>query len=59
MKKPKITSEWKTLFKPRLYGRYVNDHTLIYNGQWHLIGIQAKKGSRHRNDILYMRTVTA
>ena len=44
MKTPKITSEWKTLFKPMRYGRYVNDHTLIYNGKWHLIGITSKKG---------------
>ena len=44
MKIPEISSEWKTLFKPRFYGRYVNDHTLLYNGKWHLIGITSKKG---------------
>lgn len=44
MKIPKISSNWKTLFKPRKYGNYVNDHTLIYNGKWHLIGITSKKG---------------
>lgn len=44
MKIPKISSDWKLLFKPRRFGRYVNDHTLIYNGKWHLIGITSKKG---------------
>lgn len=44
MKKPVIVSKWKTLFKPRIYGKYVNDHTIIYNGRWHLIGITSKKG---------------
>lgn len=44
MKIPKITSKWNTLFKPYRFGRYVNDHTLIYNGEWHLIGITSKKG---------------
>ena len=44
MKKPVIISEWKTLFKPFRYGRYINDHTLFYNGKWHLVGITSKKG---------------
>lgn len=44
MKKPVIVSKWKTLFKPRKYGKYVNDHTILYNGKWHLIGITSKEG---------------
>ncbi len=44
MKIPKIASKWTTLFKPKKFGRYINDHTLIYNGKWHLAGITSKKG---------------
>lgn len=44
MKIPYICSEWKTLFHPRKFGRYVNDHTIYYDGKWHLIGITSKKG---------------
>lgn len=44
MKIPYIASSWKTLFTPRRFGRYVNDHTLYYDGKWHLIGITSKKG---------------
>jgi beta-fructofuranosidase len=38
---PVIASEWKPLFHPEKYGRYVNDHTLIRHtdGLWHLFGI--------------------
>ena len=38
---PVITSDWKILFKPERYGRYVNDHTLVRHddGLWHLFGI--------------------
>lgn len=41
---PRISTEWKTLLNPRKYGKYVNDHTLIYNGQWNLIGITSRRG---------------
>jgi beta-fructofuranosidase len=39
--KPSITSEWKPLFIPEVYGRYVNDHSLVQdeNRRWHLFGI--------------------
>ncbi len=38
---PKISSDWKLLFKPEKYGNYVNDHSLIKDkdGHWHLFGI--------------------
>ena len=44
MEIPKITSKWKTLLRPCRFGRYVNDHTLLFNGRWHLAGITSKKG---------------
>lgn len=38
---PQISSEWRPLFKPQTFGRYVNDHSLVRHsdGQWHLFGI--------------------
>jgi beta-fructofuranosidase len=38
---PAIASEWRLLFKPETFGRYVNDHSLIRHtdGLWHLFGI--------------------
>lgn len=38
---PAIASEWRPLFKPERFGRYVNDHSLVRHadGRWHLFGI--------------------
>ncbi len=38
---PRITSDWRPLFAPKTFGRYVNDHSLIQDdtGLWHLFGI--------------------
>lgn len=44
MQTPYIASKWKTLLKPRRFGKYVNDHTIYYDGKYHLIGITSKKG---------------
>lgn len=46
MKIPCIASDWKTLFSPRKFGDYVNDHTLYqdHEGRWNLIGITSKTG---------------
>jgi beta-fructofuranosidase len=45
---PMIASEWRVLFQPQVYGRYVNDHSLVRysDGSWHLFGItsHAKEG---------------
>ena len=40
MKKPKITGEWRILFKPEKTGDYVNDHCVVkgLDGKWHLYG---------------------
>lgn len=40
-KRPKIASDWRLLFKPEKFGRYVNDHSLVRHsdGLWHLFGI--------------------
>lgn len=48
MKIPRIASEWRTLLAPVRYGRYVNDHTLFFNGKWHLIGITSEEGTPNR-----------
>ncbi len=45
MKRPRIASDWRTLFIPTLCGDYVNDHTIYYDGKWHLIGITSKEGT--------------
>jgi len=39
--KPKLTSPWKTLFRPEKYGSYINDHTVFQDngGDWRLVGI--------------------
>lgn len=45
---PQISGEWRTLLKPRRYGKYVNDHTLFYDDagkRWCLAGITSKKGN--------------
>ena len=41
MKKPRISSEWRILFKPEKNGNYVNDHCIVKgsDGKWHLYGI--------------------
>ena len=45
MKIPRIASDWRILFTPMHCGDYVNDHTLYYDGKWHLIGITSKEGT--------------
>ena len=39
--KPVITSDWRPLFVPETFGRYVNDHSLVVDqaGTWHPFGI--------------------
>lgn len=38
---PRLVGDWQPLFIPCIYGRYVNDHSLIRDGSgdWHLFGI--------------------
>jgi beta-fructofuranosidase len=38
---PVIAGPWRTLFRPRRHGRYVNDHTVFRDasGRWRLLGI--------------------
>lgn len=48
MQIPEIASKWRTLLQPRRFGRYVNDHTLYYDGRWHLIGITSRAGKPNR-----------
>ena len=46
MKIPYISGEWKPIFRPQVYGDYVNDHSLIksLDGKWHLFGITSFSG---------------
>jgi hypothetical protein len=39
--RPEIAGPWRLLFRPRLHGRYVNDHTIFRDahGRWRLLGI--------------------
>ena len=42
MRIPKISSEWKLLFKPEKFGNFVNDHCIVQDKktkEWHLFGI--------------------
>lgn len=41
--KPVINSQWNKLFRPHIYGSYINDHTIYQSkdGKWHIIGITA------------------
>lgn len=42
---PTITSDWKILFKPEKYGKYVNDHTVVkLKDGYRLIGITGFDG---------------
>lgn len=47
MKKPRIASEWRVLFRPEKNGNYVNDHSLVKgpDGKWHLYGITSFDGN--------------
>jgi hypothetical protein len=42
--RPEIAGVWKRLFKPAIYGDYVNDHTVYRDneGNWRLVGISSK-----------------
>ena len=52
---PQITSEWKSLFTPSKYGRYINDHSIIQDtsGDWHLFGITSHATSDHSEQERY------
>jgi len=52
MKKPKIKSDWKLLFKPEKYGNYINDHCIIKgnDGNWHLFGITGDGADRPEDE---------
>lgn len=41
LRRPRIGGPWRPLFRPRVHGRYVNDHALYRDrsGRWRLIGI--------------------
>ena len=41
---PRISGEWKSLFRPEKSGSYLNDHTIYQDaeGNWRLIGITSK-----------------
>ncbi len=38
---PQISGPWRTIFRPRIHGHYVNDHTVYQDadGDWRLVGI--------------------
>ena len=41
---PRLDGPWQPLFRPQVYGYYINDHTLYQDaiGQWRLVGITDK-----------------
>lgn len=49
MKIPRITGEYRPLFRPERYGNYVNDHSIVRDakGMWHLFGITSFTGGAY------------
>ncbi|MDD5399526.1 MAG: hypothetical protein PHU70_10695, partial [Dehalococcoidia bacterium] len=50
--KPSISGPWNVLFKPQVYGYYINDHTLYrdINGNWRLAGITHKSDGNYNEE---------
>lgn len=58
---PKISSEWRLLFKPEKHGNYVNDHCMIQdaNDSWHLFGITShEKGPDTERYFVHASTIS-
>jgi beta-fructofuranosidase len=50
--KPVIDGAWQTLFRPRINGYYINDHTVYRDaaGDWRLVGITDKSTGNYDNE---------
>lgn len=50
--RPVISGKWQTLFKPRTYGYYINDHTIYQDaeGNWRLVGITHKSDGNYNEE---------
>ena len=49
---PSIAGPWQVLFKPQVYGYYINDHTVFRdaNGDWRLAGITHKSDGNYNEE---------
>jgi len=50
--KPAIAGPWQVLFKPQIYGYYINDHTVYRDvkGDWRLAGITHKSDGNYNEE---------
>jgi len=50
--RPAIAGPWKVLFKPKIYGYYINDHTVYADitGHWRLVGITHKSDGNYNEE---------
>jgi hypothetical protein len=57
--KPEIAGGWKTLFKPSIYGDYINDHTVYRDneGNWRLLGITSKTNGDYSREKYFASAV--
>ncbi len=58
--RPEIACEWKTLFKPVIYGDYINDHTVYRDkeGSWRLTGITSKSNGDYSREKYFASAVS-
>lgn len=58
--RPEIAGEWKTLFKPAIYGDYINDHAVYRDneGNWRLVGITSKTNGDYSREKYFASAVS-
>ncbi|MEJ5223545.1 MAG: hypothetical protein WHV44_03745 [Anaerolineales bacterium] len=58
---PRIAGAWQTLFLPRQYGLYINDHTVFQDaeGNWRLIGITSLTNGDYDREVYFAVGVSA
>ncbi|RMF19622.1 MAG: hypothetical protein D6760_12965, partial [Deltaproteobacteria bacterium] len=59
IERPVIASQWRTLFRPRQAGDYVNDHCLFRDasGRWRLWGITGPGPGDYRREVRFAQGV--
>ncbi len=59
--KPRITGSWQTLFRPKVHGYYINDHTVYQDGagDWRLVGITDKSDGNYDEEKYFAVGVSA
>ena len=60
--KPTVEGEWKLLFRPEKFGKYINDHDIIQapDKSWHLHGITSlADGDYSENERYFVHASTS